>query len=417
MKTLTEEQIQYMLDNEDPPHRKDSCQGLCYDAWVQSGYRGTIEAATGVGKTKVGVTAVATRLNVDPNANIYIVVPTTTLRDVDWPAEFIKWGHKDLLKKVKIICYASMHKQKVKRDVDLLILDEIHHLSLDNMQFLSESNEYKVWNILGLTATLPKASRSAEDSDKRARIDKLAPSCFTVSLEQAIRLELVADFEIKVLRFNLDSKDKYIVGGTKTAPFKITEQAKYQYLTKMCQKMAWQKKDGAKFKYIGERTRFLYNLRSKVWLAAECMSHMITPNNRTLIFCGSIEQSRTLCGDRVYNSEVSDKQLTAFQNKEINYMAVVNKVNEGQNINELDQILVVTMTSNELTIIQRIGRTIRFRPGHKALVVILVAAGTADEKWYKAATENFDPSRITEYNVTVKPPANESNRSDGVPAV
>ncbi len=413
MYTLDEKTIQNLLE-ECPDQRKTEVQYMALENWVECNHRGTFEGATGVGKTLVGINAVAYQFKKNPQSLIYIVVPTTTLRDVDWPAEFKRWGHADLIKKVRIICYASLLKEKPKKDVDLLILDEIHHLTLDASLFLSESNPWKIWNILGLTATLPNPKRSIEDFDKRARIERFAPSIFKVSLEKAIQLELVADFEVKVLKFDLDSTDKYIPGGTKAVPFNTTERATYQYLTKMIQRMVMAKKEGAKFAYIGKRTRFLRNLRSKLWVAQECMKHMITPDNRTLIFCGGIEQSHTLCGDWVYHSQTTDKHLQKFQDKEIHFLGVVDALNEGKNIAELDQSLVVQLDSNERSIIQRIGRNVRFRPGHKALIVVCVAKGTADEKWYESAFENFDKSRIKEYHITAKKPADEPERSNEV---
>jgi len=412
--TLSGEEIQDLLENHDPSGRKAYVQERAIKAWIEVGCRGTFEGATGVGKSRVGILAIKRQLEKDPQSLVYIVVPTTTLRDDDWPKEFEKWNCDHLVQKVKIVCYKSLLKEKPKKDVDLLVLDEVHHMTLENSLFFSDTNPWKIIDVLGLTAVLPSRFQ-AEDIDKRLRIDRLCPSCFKVTLEQGIQLQLVADFEVKVMKFKLNATEKYISAGTKTNPFMTTELANYTYLTKMMQKMAMAKRDGAKFAWIGKRTRFLSNLRSKTWLAYECIHHMITPDKRTLVFCGSIEQSEAICGKQVYHSKSGDDQLIRFQNKEINYLGVVNAVNEGKNIEDLDQILVIQLNSNELHIIQRIGRTIRFRPNHKALVVVLVAEGTADEKWYKEAFANFDKSRITEYLVTIKKPENEPAGSSKIP--
>ena len=69
-------------------------------------------------------------------------------------------------------------------------------------------------------------------------------------------------------------------------------------------------------------------------------------------------------------------------------------MNEGQNIPNLDNAVIVQLNSNELSTIQRIGRCIRYRPGHEATIYILSVVQTQDEKWVKKALENFDTNNI-----------------------
>ena len=214
-------------------------------------------------------------------------------------------------------------------------------------------------------------------------------------------LNLVSDFKVTVLLFDLDDTDKYIVAGSKAKPFKTTEASQYAFLSKNLGRAMYSKYEGMKFQAIQKRTEFIRNVRSKQLLAKDIMSKIID-DKRTLIFCGSIEQSMELCGNNVYNSQTNDSKLTAFCEGKIHYLGVVDALNEGKNVPELDQALVIQLTSRELAIIQRIGRTIRFRPGHIGSIIVLVAKNTADEKWYRKAFENFDQSRIKEYYVKVK---------------
>ena len=44
--------------------------------------------------------------------------------------------------------------------------------------------------------------------------------------------------------------------------------------------------------------------------------------------------------------------------------------------------------------VQRIGRLIRFRPGHEAHLYIVVSESTQDEKWLETAIENLDQSKV-----------------------
>lgn len=394
---LTPEQVQHMVTTMAPEEIKSWVQQEAFKAWKAAGKRGTVEAATGVGKTVIGLLAAHAEFQLDPDALVYIAIPTETLRDVDWPNEMDKFGFSYMKEKVRLRCYVSLPKEVPEKDVSLFIGDEIHRLTVINTSFFFDER-WKVFGIMGLTAYLPTSKGGENDRDKRILIDSLAPSVFQVSIEEAIDLKLVSEFEVSVLMFDLDSTDYYIQAGTEKKPFKQTELQRYQYLTKQLGKAMWSKNEGFKFMCIQKRTDFLYNLRSKEYLAREVMESIL-PGNRTLIFCGSIDQSVKLCGENVYNSDTDDEVLTLFCDEKIDYLGVVQALNEGKNVPNLDQGLVVQLNSKELGIIQRIGRHIRYREGHVARIVVLVAKGTADEKWYRKAFENFDQKRIKEYYV------------------
>lgn len=395
---LTPEQVKHMVDTMSPEEIKSWVQQEGYKAWAGSGKRGSVIAATGVGKTVIGLLAAHAEFELNPNALIYIAVPTETLRDVDWPNEMDKFGFSYMKEKTRRICYTSLGKEIPERDVDLFIGDEFHHVTTANSVFFSD-DRWKVFYILSLTATMPDKNGYEQDKEKWELINSLAPVCFTVTVEEAIELKLVSDFEVSILTFDLDSTDAYIEAGTPTKPFKQTEMDHYKYLTKNLGKAMWNKKnEGAKFVWMQKRMSFIYNLRSKTLLAKEVMKKIL-PGNRTLIFCGSIDQSVLLCGEKVYNSGTNTEQLDLFCNEEIDYCGVVQILDEGKNIPNLDQGLVVQIQAQARRITQRIGRHIRFREGHKARMVVLVAKNTVDEKWCAKAFENFDQKRIKTYYV------------------
>lgn len=396
-KALTEETMQELLTFT-PSERKGYIQDIALTVWKNNNRRGTVQAATGVGKTKIGVAAIADQFRLDPNSVVYIVVPTNILRESAWPDEMRKWGYENLIDKVTFVLYSALHKIRPDKDVDLMVMDEIHHYTIMSSTF-HQSTEWKVYNTLGLTALLPNPHKNEENFVKMALINAIAPAVFTISLEDAIKLELVSDFEVKVIKFKLDARIKNVKSGSPKKSFMTTELDQYKYLTKMIQKMVIQKQEGAKFAYIGKRTRFLNNLPTKNRVAKEAMEGLLKPGKRTLIFCGSIDQAEELCPGQTYHSKSGTKSLIAFKNKEIDYIGVVKAVNEGENFEDLDQILIVQLNSNELDVTQRIGRTIRFRPGHKGLVGVLVAEDTSDEKWYESAFGNFNKSRIQTYTL------------------
>jgi len=394
---FTKEEMAHMVATMKPNEIKEAIQDDALKFWVANGYRSIIAAATGVGKTRIAVLAAKRELQSNPNAVIYIAVPTETLRDVDWPAEFKNWGCEDILPKINLLCHASMDKVQAG-EIDLFVWDECHHATPNNSVFFSNN---KVYRMLFLTATEPEASKYGNENDKLIILKTLCPTSYIVTLEQARFLNLVADFEVKVLLFDLDKTSMNILGGTKARPTYTTEAAQYKYLTKLIQKSMFgaKKSQGMMFFYVQKRNQLLYNLESKKKLAKTVMGKLITPENRTLIFCGSIEQSKELCGENIFNSKSDSTYLSKFQAKETNFLGVVNALDEGKNIDALDQSIIVQLSSSKRGITQRIGRNIRWREDHTALIVVLVAKGTKDEDWYRAAFKDFNKDRVKEYYV------------------
>jgi superfamily II DNA or RNA helicase len=67
---------------------------------------------------------------------------------------------------------------------------------------------------------------------------------------------------------------------------------------------------------------------------------------------------------------------------------------EGHNFPGVDSGIIGQLNSKEKDLVQRIGRLIRFRPGHEAHLYIVISESTQDEKWLENATENLNQSKI-----------------------
>lgn len=393
---FSKEEIEQLLKLfPDPIQRKNRVQELMLARWNAGFKRGTLEGATGIGKSRVGVLAALEAYEKNPDANVVVGTPTTSLRDDEWPEEFKKWGGSHIVDKVKFICHTAMADLKINGDIDLFIYDEIHHSTpANNVLF----DKYKVWSVLGLSATLPTLK---QDFERRTRIDKLSPTFFTITLEDAVALKLITEFEVIVLKFKLNDVDLNIPGGTQKLPTVTTEAAHYAYLTQRLASIMRTKK-GSKFFYIQKRVDLIMNLPTKKQLAKEVMEQIIKDDVRTLVFCGSIDQCNELCGANVYHSKSTNHALNDFKAGKINYMGSVKALNEGKNIPNVDQSFIVQISAKTKDIVQRIGRNVRWRIGHVAKIIVLVAEDTMDEKWYEEAFYTFDKRRIKTYNITVK---------------
>jgi superfamily II DNA or RNA helicase len=79
-------------------------------------------------------------------------------------------------------------------------------------------------------------------------------------------------------------------------------------------------------------------------------------------------------------------------------------MDEGMNLLEPDNALIMQVTSVERSLYQRAGRLLRKRYDkldHKARIVVLVAANSVDEQWFNKASQNLESSRVTTTMVRV----------------
>lgn len=341
---------------------------------------------------------------------ILVVVPTEEMRDVNWPAEVVEWypdgeGMNMWRNAVTCICYVSLYKYD-SNDYDFVILDECHHLTMAGFRFFKS-----MIDVMALSATYPDLQR---DPEKYLMLSKVAPLIFTYSLDQGVDDEIIAPFDIHVVWVPLDNVHKNVEAGPKTKRYFTTEAAHYNALSNVIKKMYAKKETKAAEFMILRRRTFLCNLPSKLavarqlikkvcentqWMESGDQGAIFNAFIRTLVFCGSIAQANELFGDNVYHSKKKGTKtrksgLDRFREMELNTLGVVSAVDEGLNIPEVDQAIIIQMDSNPRTLTQRIGRVVRWREGHTAMIWILVTVGSQDEVWYDAAIKDFDQSKI-----------------------
>lgn len=380
---------------EEVNHIKDYIQNKAVDIFLDNTESlGIICMATGVGKSRTAILLCQRIYKENPNCKILIVVPTTKLRDENWKGEFEKWGAMDIWNNcIWRSCYASIAKFS-EGEYDLVIFDECHSLTPNNIVFLKNNICHRV---LGLTATPPKSlEKILMMSLNNFKI------IFEVSLESAVNLNLVAPYKLHILYSKLDEVTKNIKGGTKSKPFMTTEKKYYDYLNANVNAAFYTKKP-AKFPILN-RMRFLKSLPSKQRIASSILG-ALDKNLRILVFCGSIKQADELSKpfkeqygySPTFHSKSSDIAYKNFKEQSLNILFVVDSINEGHDFPNVDGIFIVSNKSSDIVLTQRIGRSIRFRFGHIAFVILLVTLGTQEEKWLKDSTVNISEEDINRY--------------------
>jgi superfamily II DNA or RNA helicase len=386
--------------------KKDQIQQQAVEAINASGGKAILTLATGVGKSKVGIMYLEQKEKLHKGTktkkplSVALVVPTESLRDNNWKEEFQKWGKSHLYENIDRYCYASIGKVTNKQ-YDVVILDECHNITLLSATFF-ENNSCN--DIIALTATLPSSEEKTDILFNKLEL-KVA---YSVSLDEAVELELVCPFEINIIYTELNNVNKTIASGSAINRFYVTEKQSYFYLSKSIENLS----NGSRKKMLSlERMRLLRNANSKIILGKQLLEHH--KKERSLFFCGSIDAAIKVCDRRFYSKPsitaktrperkqmVEDqiavwegkKGLEDFADKKINALSCVESLNEGQNIPDVDNGIILSFNSKELDTIQRIGRIIRYKAGKKGNIVIGVIKDSKEEDWIKEALKNFDSS-------------------------
>ena len=348
---------------------------------------GMVAMATGSGKSRVAVELAKYYFKPEDDFHAALLVPTEKLRDENWKEEFEKWEARNIWKHTERLCYASASKIG-GNEYPIAILDEGHNITELASEFFLDNN---VERTVLLTATPPN------DPIKLDILRRLGIKLvYELTLDQAVRLGFVAPYKITVITVPLDNVTKNIPGGNKANPFMTTEAACYAYWNKRVQAcfgdQTPQGKAKMKFAILG-RMQFIYKIPSKTQVIKFLLDKVIPKEDRTIIFCGNIEQAEQVC-PTFYHSKSDSVAYDAFKNESINRLSCVKAVNEGHNFPGVDSGIIGQLNSKEKDLVQRIGRLIRFRPGHEAHLYIVVSEGTQDEKWLETATENLDQSKI-----------------------
>lgn len=344
---------------------------------------GIIKAATGTGKTRCAIMYLD-RKNI---SSALWVVPTTILRDKTIPLEFNKWSCGHLLKKVKIICYASLKKET--DFYDIVILDEGHRLTLKAYSESITLREKKYDHIVYMTATLP------DEDEKVALLNHLRlPHVADISVNDALSMDLVSDFEVYLHPQDL-SKTKMTTVKTKRSTYSQTEFIRYRSLSDQIER--YPPGRAPKILYM-LRMRAIYTFESKIQAAKDFIS-TIPKSKRVLIFCGSIEAADKIC-PYTYHSKTNKTDYERFNSHQINQLAVVNALNEGHNMVDVDMAVMVQVNSKQRNYIQRQGRAIRWRKGHKAEIHVFYYRNTSDLRWVKKSLKEIPKHKIKTYAKT-----------------
>ena len=274
--------------------------------------------------------------------------------------------------------YLSLSKQDLNYDV--VYLDECHNLLPSHEPWLDRFKGI----IVGLTGTPPKFERST----KGKLVNKFCPIKYSYFVDDAVSDGILNDYKIVVHTLQLD-KAKNMMAGTKTRKWPTSELESYTY---WCGKIDTATDPRQIMFYRIQRMKAMMTYPSKEKYAKKLFESI---TDKCILFANTQEQADDLCRHSYHSSNPdSEDNLLKFKAGIISKLSAVLQLNEGVNIPELRQGIILHAYGNERKSSQRIGRLLRLNPDEVATVHILCYEGTVDESWVKSALSIFDQSKI-----------------------
>jgi RNA polymerase primary sigma factor len=396
---------------------KTKVQRQLLKSWADHGFKGYIEAVTGIGKTRIGVIAAGEFIRRDPNETSLVVTPTIPLRDDEWHKEFVKWGYEDVVDKVEFQCIQGVYKQ-TGRHWDTLVVDEADTCLGDKYSEFFKNNTFN--RILCLSACY--------DKKDVANLQSLGiPLVGKIDYEEALKYNLITPFKIYNVRlqlnpeqnlayYELDKKINLLVSdlcillnAKASTVFTEIDKFKTAYerncIARTEQAVSVYNKVAALFTLYNNRKSFLSHGNHRI---SDTLLICLRIPEKVLVFCGSIAMASKLASRLskvrktfLYHSkmpeEVRRRSLEQFKESSDGILVSINALNRGINVPDCNFGVICSASSSEHDFIQRLGREVRLStdPNKVAILIQPFYAGTQEEKWLRKRIGSLETTDIT----------------------
>ena len=370
----------------------------CIKSWIAAKGKGSIEAATGFGKTRIGLTAIEKLLKKYPQFRILIVVPTTTLKN-QWQTEIDNWGFS-FNAEVQVINTVIKHNWMC----DFLILDEEHRYNSDDFSKIFNCVKYRL--ILGLTATFERLD------GKHVIMNKYCPIVDTVSVMECLANGWISEYKEYQVLIDVDDIEYYKELNKEFIRYFEFFNYDFNKAMSCCGSNGWKYKlllrdemysgnDENKRKEIlqaitinsmglmrtmQKRKAFINNHPKKIEIARKIIE--ARSDKKIITFSNNIKMAESIQnGQNVYTGKTSKNKsrimIEEFNSQQIGVLNTVKKADEGLDIHGLSVAIILGTDSSETKARQRRGRTIRKEGDKLAEVFYIIIKDTVEQKWLK----------------------------------
>lgn len=379
--------------------------------WIKNKCRGTVEACTGFGKTRVALNCIKSVLKGYPNFRVLVVVPTELLQN-QWVSQLDKEG-LSLNTKVEVINTTITYKH----DCELLIIDEIHKTAAETFQRVFSQVKYLL--ILGLTATLKRLD------NRHTIIERYCPVIDSIPIGVAVANGWVSQFtEYKVyldvdlteynnltrqfnehfafFNYNFDLVMKMV--GKKGLQYRLA------YRDLIC-KDPNKKSEVLKeivyhatslMRAMQARKQFIYSHQKKIDITRKILNYR--SDKKIITFSATTKIAESIKNGYVYSGKKSSTKkgrmtVETFAQLESGVLNTVKKADEGFDCPGLSVAVILGLDSSSTKLIQRIGRVIRKEGQKHAEIFTLVLRQTVEEEWFNYSHEDSEYITIDEENL------------------
>lgn len=373
-----------------------------------------MELSTGVGKTKLSIDLTNYLFASNWFKQGYIpsvlIVVAKRVHKQTWLDEIQKWGglnSKAGYPSICLECYESLHKH-CGEHWDIVILDECHHIG--SQARMDALKTIKYGYIIGLSATIPRNIKAFFRFNYHSEV----VSCDII---EAIDSEVLPEptillFPLQVentrmsetIEVNPKAKGPVVHGEYKDywkykkskvhAILKCTQKQKLMELDKSIE---WYKKKAMSGNQAMKQS-WLYLCGKRLEFLADCKLQWVKlilhhlDKERTITFCKTIAQTEQLGKNCIHSqNKLATKVYEDFNAKKIDHITAVNILNENANLVDCKYAVFCNLSSSEVIIPQRIGRSMR----HKHPVIIFpYYQGTREQEILTKMLEEFNKDFI-----------------------
>ena len=243
-----------------------------------------------------------------------------------------------------------------KDEFDCIILHEVHHVPADTYQKIMKHFKPKLW--LGMTATPDKR----DDNEEGRNVYELFnyQIAYEIRLQQAMEENLLCPFhyfgitDLSIVGDEEESsRDFSVLTGDERVKH-IIKQADY-------------------YGYSGDKVKgliFCSSIKEAEELSAK-FNQMHNPSTgclfRTIALNGSSSEKER---ENAFERLAMNEDEATFENQPLDYILSVEILNEGVDIVEVNQVIMLRPTQSPIVFIQQLGRGLRKANGKEYVVIL-----------------------------------------------
>lgn len=387
-------------------------QRRALDDWASAGHQGVVEAVTGAGKTRVGLTAIG-----DGLANgfrVLVIVPTTVLLG-QWQREIsdhlgiqagvLGGGRKATLSHHNVVVSTVQSASRIDRLLPrsargLIVCDEVHRYGADSFaRVLQLSFERR----LGMTATFERN----DDGLHTHLLPYFGRVVYSLWYREALEERVIARFRVAIVRVDLDPQDQQRYESA----HEEARDARYKLVThhrvtrepfgEFMAEVAALAEGSPREQATKLARRFLSNFSESRRILGETPSKLdalrhardaVAASQGTLVFASTVAGARRAAQrltDSGVDTETLDSSMTLqerravlgrFQRREVDAMAAPLVLDEGVDVPEANLAIILAASKTRRQMIQRLGRVVRVKAdGGIAHLALVVARNTSED--------------------------------------